>query len=83
MQQQLNEITVKFFRYIDTKFSRVDKRFTDHDAQINSLYQLIDTYVRQAESNEQEALLEEARVTRLEQWVASRASYDANRVEQS
>ena len=32
MQQQLNDITIKFFRYIDTKSSRVDKRFIDHDA---------------------------------------------------
>ena len=60
--------------YIDTKFRRVDKRFTDYDAQVNSLYQLIDTYVRQAKSNEQEALLVEARVTRFEQWAVSRAA---------
>lgn len=71
MQQQLNEITLKFFRYIDAKLSRVDKRFTDYDAQINSLYQLMDSYVRLAETSEQDALLKDERVTRLENWVAN------------
>ena len=66
MQQQLNDFTVKFFRYIDSKLSRVDKRFTVQDAQIDGLYRLVDSYAKQVETSEQEALIGDAKVNRLE-----------------
>lgn len=66
MQQQLNDITLKFFRYIDKKFRGVNSRLADQDKHIEGLYQLIDTFVQQSELLTQDALIDDARISRLE-----------------
>lgn len=66
MQQQLNDITLKFFRYFDKKFSGLNKRITAQDRHIEGLYQLIDTFVQQTELQAQDALIDDARLAHLE-----------------
>lgn len=66
MQQQLNDITLKFFRYFDSKFRGLNHRIAEQDKHIEGLYQLIDTYVQQTELQTQDALIDDARLTRVE-----------------
>ena len=66
MQQQLNDITLKFFRYFDSKFRGLNHRIAEQDKHIEGLYQLIDTYVQQTELQAQDALIDDARLTRVE-----------------
>lgn len=66
MQQQLNDITLKFFRYFDKKFRGVSSRMAEQDKHIEGLYQLIDTFVQQSELLTQDALIDDARISRLE-----------------
>ena len=66
MQQQLNDITLKFFRYIDKKFHGVNQKIADQDKHIEGLYDLIDTFVQQTELQAQDALIDDARLTRIE-----------------
>lgn len=66
MQQQLNDMTLKFFRYFDSKFRGLNHRIAEQDKHIEGLYQLIDTYVQQTELQVQDALIDDARLQRLE-----------------
>ena len=67
MQQQLNDITLKFFRYFDKCFYGLNQRIAEQDKHIAGLYDLIDTFVQQTELQAQDALIDDARLTRLEQ----------------
>ena len=80
MQQQLNEMTIRFFCYFDQKFRGLDKRFRNQDEHIDGLYRLVDSYAKQAEIQEQEALVGDARVARLEAWVEKLAGQNGNRL---
>lgn len=71
MQQQLNDITARFFKYFDQRFRGLDNRFKKQDDHIEGLYRLIDGYSKQAEQQEHDAIIGEARVRRLEAIVAS------------
>ncbi len=66
MQQQLNDITLKFFRYFDKKFRGLNQRIAEQDKHIEGLYQLIDSFVRQTELQTQDSLIDDARLRRLE-----------------
>ena len=66
MQQQLNDITLKFFRYFDSKFRGLNHRLAEQDKHIEGLYQLIDTYVQQTELQAHDALIDNARLSRVE-----------------
>ena len=66
MQQQLNDITLKFFRYFDSKFRGLNHRIAEQDKHIEGLYQLIDTYVQQTELQAYDALIDNARLSRVE-----------------
>lgn len=66
MQQQLNDITLKFFRYFDSKFRGLNHRIAEQDKHIEGLYQLIDTYVQQTELQAHDALIDNARLSRVE-----------------
>lgn len=66
MQQQLNDITLKFFRYFDSKFRGLNHRLAEQDKHIEGLYQLIDSYVQQTELQAHDALIDNARLSRVE-----------------
>ena len=66
MQQQLNDITIKIFHYFDSKFRGLNHRIAEQDKHIEGLYQLIDTYVQQSELQAQDALIDDARLRRVE-----------------
>lgn len=66
MQQQLNDITLKFFRYFDSKFRGLNHRIAEQDKHIEGLYQLIDTYIQQTELQAHDALIDNARLSRVE-----------------
>ena len=66
MQQQLNDITLKFFRYFDSKFRGLNHRLAEQDKHIEGLHQLIDSYVQQTELQAHDALIDNARLSRVE-----------------
>ena len=66
MQQQLNDITVKIFRYFNRHFKDVDERLKKQDRHIEGIYQLIDSYLKQAEAINQGSLVGDKRLQRLE-----------------
>ncbi|MBC7707869.1 hypothetical protein H7Y63_01465 [Polaromonas sp.] len=81
MQQQLNEMAIRFFCYFDQKFRGVDNRFMKQDRHIDGLYSLIDSYAKQLEMKEQENLAGNARVARLEAWVEQLVGQSGARLE--
>lgn len=66
MQQQLNDITVKIFRYFNRHFKDVDERLKKQDKHIEGIYQLIDAYLKQAEAINQGSQVGDKRLQRLE-----------------
>lgn len=80
MQQQLTDITAKFFKYFDTRFQGVDRRFRRQDEHIDGLYRLLDTILKQIETKEHELLAGDVRVTRVERKVELLARQTRQRV---
>ena len=66
MQQQLNDITLKFFRYFDSKFRGLNHRLAGQDKHIVGLYHFIDSYVQQTERQVHDAPIDNARLSRVE-----------------
>jgi hypothetical protein len=69
MQQQLNDVTVKIFRYFNRHFKDVEDRLKKQDSHIEGIYQLIDSYLKQAETINQDSVLGDKRLQRLEEQI--------------
>lgn len=80
MQQQLNDITVKLFRYFNRHFKDVDERLKKQDNHIEGIYQLIDAYLKQAEAITSGSQAGDKRLQRLEQQIVRINRQARNRV---
>jgi hypothetical protein len=80
MHQQLNDITVKLFRYFNRHFKDVEERLKKQDNHIEGIYQLIDAYLKQAEAINDGSLAGDMRLQRLEQQIVRINRQARNRV---
>lgn len=80
MQQQINDITVKLFRYFNRHFKDVEDRLKKQDSHIEGIYQLIDSYLKQAEAINNGSLADDKRLQRLEQQIVRINRQARNRV---
>lgn len=79
LKAELDELTIKLFKYFDGKFSETNKRFDTQEAKIDRVMNAVDAYAKQVEIYHHESIARDAQVERLQHF--GRAAGRTNRDE--